>query len=82
MTLSLISDWKNRLLRLWSVRLLALSTAWTAFLWSSPDTVIAVLTQVPVWLRVALILCFFAVRLAARLVRQRIPEAADGAETA
>lgn len=68
--MKLIEDCKLKWWKLWSVRLAACSAAASAYIWSSPDTVISILSQVPVAARIAAIAGFFALKLAVRLTHQ------------
>lgn len=69
----LIPHWRKAW-RLWSVRLSALATAIWAYLLASPETMLAVLNQIPAdmraWLPSFLPVALFALVTFARLVHQ------------
>lgn len=68
--MKLIENCKTKWWKLWSVRLAAFSAAVSAYVWSSPDTVFSILSQVPVAARIAAIAAFFGLKLLVRLVHQ------------
>lgn len=67
----LIEDCKRRWWRLWSIQLAALTAGISAFVWSSPDVVISIMTQVPLWARLAAIFGYLALLILARITRQK-----------
>lgn len=71
MKLKLIENCKKRWWRLWSVQLATITATISAFIWSSPDVVISIITRVPWWLRMVLIFGYLGLRILARISQQK-----------
>lgn len=71
--MKLIAEWK-KFHRMWSVRVSAVATAIWAYLLASPETMLAVLNQIPAdmrsWLPSFIPIALFALVTFARVVRQ------------
>lgn len=71
--MKLIDNWRKAH-RLWSVRISAMATALWAYLLASPETMLAVLNQIPAdmraWLPSFIPIALFALVTFARVVRQ------------
>lgn len=72
--MKLIDNWRKTVWRAWSIRLSAVATAVWAYLLASPETMLAVLNQIPAdmrgWFPSFIPVLLFGLVTVSRLVRQ------------